>query len=465
MNSRVGLCVVTSVALSTLVVAGALSPMGAGAQIPMPTIPGSGPTTTTTAPRNTTTTVPLLAPLDPAKPPTPATTTPPPKPAPAKAAPVPPPPAGVPGNGAGDSGAVPTDAGPFPADLAALSRSVKRTGPRNTTALVDVLRQLESFGLSREEALRVGMGQFPVGGYATYSHDWWFPRFGPGWRLHQGTDIFAARGTPVRAPATGVIRWGGGGLGGIAAYVVQGDGTYFYLAHLDRRPPGQKDGQAVQVGDTVGYVGTSGNAEGGTPHLHFEYHPAVKFVTKGKGKRRTTVAVPIKVRPGTTLPPVDPKAWLDLSLQHAMANAESLVASYRTNFDAAQAAAAAAPATSVGTLDAVAGATALGDAQAAARLSPGGTMARYPLAALAFMLMLLVGSLTPVLSPSRSALPGARNRRAPAEPPSAGVAPPPPPEPEVPGGESGSEDSGGRAGRSRRKRVVGVAARLRRTPA
>lgn len=418
-----GLCVVTSVAITTLVMAGALSPRGVGAQVPIPTIPGSEATTTTTAPRTTTTTAPLVPPFDPAQPVTPPpTAAPKPPPGPAKAAPAPaPPPAGVPGNGAGDSGIVPADAGPFPAHLAALSRSVKRTGSRNTTALVDTLRELESFGLSREEALRIGMGQFPVGGYANYSHDWWFPRFGPGWRLHQGTDIFAARGTPVRSPATGVIRWGGGGLGGIATYVVQGDGTYFYLAHLDRRPDGQRDGQAVQIGDTVGYVGTSGNAEGGTPHLHFEYHPAVKFVTKGKGKRKTTVAVPIKVRPGTTLPAVDPKVFLDLSLENAMAEAPNLVEAHRSNFDAAQAAAALAPAASVGTLDAVAGATALGGVQAAARLSPGETMARYPLAALAFMLMLLVGSLTSVLSPSRSVLPGERSRRPPADPLPAGT--------------------------------------------
>lgn len=417
--------------------AGALLSAAAGAQIgPIPTIPGpepTNPTTTTTAPRTTTTTSPLIPGLDTAPPvkPVPTTAAPPARAAPAPVS------AGVPDNGAGDSGAVPADAGPFPADLAALSRSVKRTGARNTTALVDVLRQLEGFGLSREEALRIGMGQFPVGGYANYSHDWWFPRFGPGWRLHQGTDVFAARGTPVRAPANGVIRWAGGGLGGIAAYVVEPNGTYFYLAHLDSRPGGQRDGQAVQVGDTVGYVGTSGNAEGGTPHLHFEYHPAVKFVTKGKGRKQTTVAVPIRVRPGTVLPAVDPKNFLDLSLQHAMANAGNLVATYRTSFDAAQAAAASAAATSVAPLDAVAGT--LRGVQAAAQLSPGETIARFPLAALSFLLMLMVGSLAPVLSPSRSVLGGRRTRSRPAAslPPATAA----PSEAGAPGDERAAEDS------------------------
>lgn len=464
MKTRVGLCVVTSVAVGTLVLVGALS--GAGAQIgPMPTIPGSEPTTTTTAPRTTTTTAPaLLAPLEPSPNPVPTTAAP--RPAPKPATPPAPTPVGVPGNGAGDSGAVPADAGPFPADLAALSRSVKRTGSRNTTALVDALRELETFGLSREEALRIGMGQFPVGGYANYSHDWWFPRFGPGWRLHQGTDVFAARGTPVRAPASGVIRWAGGGLGGIAAYVVEPSGTYFYLAHLDRRPDGQRDGQAVQVGDTVGYVGTSGNAEGGTPHLHFEYHPAVRFVTKGRGKKQTTVAVPIKVRPGTVLQAVDPKLFLDRSLEHATANASALVATYRATHDAAAAAAASAPAAPVDAAGALAGATGLGGVQAAAQLLPGETLARFPLAALAFLLVLVVGSLTPVLSPSRATLPGRRTRRRDSEPGAPAPAPvvaragPAESDPDIAG-----KIAEGRRGARRRKRRTGVAARDRRKPA
>ncbi len=465
-ETRVGLTVAASVAVATIMLAGALS---AGAQVgPVPPIPGSpdATTTTTTRPATTTTTAPIIPRIEAEKPPNPVPTTAAPGPAPAKA---PPPPAGsrsgVPDNGAGDSGVVPAGAGPFPPELAALSRSVKRTGSRNTTALVDALRELETFGVPREEALRIGMGQFPVGGYATYSHDWWFPRFGPGWRLHQGTDVFAARGTPVRAPATGVIRWAGGGLGGIAAYVVEGNGTYFYLAHLDRRPEGQRDGQTVQVGDTVGYVGTSGNAEGGSPHLHFEYHPAVKFVTKGKGKRRTTVAVPLKVRPGTALPAVDPKAFLDLSLQHATANVGNLVATYRSSHDAAQAAAASAPAAPVDSVDAVTGAGAqLRGVQASAQLSPSQTLARFQLAALAFVLVLIVGTLTPVLAPSHGISEKRRRRRR-----GSAVEEPPAPAPVVSEPEAGparsADPSRAATPKRRRRRRRGVAARARRTPA
>lgn len=429
-KTRVGLSVAVSMAVVAILLAGTWR---AGAQVgPVPTIPGSPSTTTTKPPTTTTTTAALLPPLGAEPSPNPVAPPTSPRPAPAKPAPAAVSgPVGVPGNGAGDTGAIPAGAGPFPADLAALSRSIKRTGPRNTTALVDALRELESLGVPREEALRIGMGQFPVGGYATYSHDWWLPRFGPGWRLHQGTDVFAARGTPVRAPSTGSIRYANGGLGGIAAYVVQADGTYFYLAHLDRRPDGQHDGQTVQVGDTVGYVGTTGNASGGSPHLHFEYHPAVKLVTKGRGRKRTTVAVPIRVRPGTVLPAVDPKPFLDLSLQNAMANVGNLVATYRATHDAAQAAAGSAPAAPVSSADALGAGTALGRVQAAAQLSPAQTLTRFPLAALAFVLILLVGSLTPVLAPSRGELPGGRTRpqaqppRRSRRPPSEGAPDPP----------------------------------------
>ncbi len=167
-----------------------------------------------------------------------------------------------------------------------------RTGPSSTKALVAALAPLTEHEMSAEEVARVGFGRFPVGGEATYSHDWWFPRFGPGWRLHEGTDIFAAIGTPVRAPVEGTIRISNGGLGGLAVYVTASDSTYFYLAHLSGLAPGLAEGSMVATGDLVGYVGDSGNARGGLPHLHFEVHP------RGGG-------------------PVDPKPVLDRLLADA----------------------------------------------------------------------------------------------------------------------------------------------------
>jgi len=132
---------------------------------------------------------------------------------------------------------------------------------------------MQDLGLTAEEAAIAGFGRFPVAGPADYRDDWYEARFGPPFHLHQGTDIFAARGTPVRAPSAGVVRFEDGGLGGKAAYVTQPDGTFYYMAHLDGFAPKLASGAAVKQGQVVGYVGDSGNAVGGSPHVHFEVHP------------------------------------------------------------------------------------------------------------------------------------------------------------------------------------------------
>jgi murein DD-endopeptidase MepM/ murein hydrolase activator NlpD len=163
--------------------------------------------------------------------------------------------------------------GVVPREYIPLINSVRRTGPRSTKPLLDALRPMQDLGMTAEEAALLGFGRFPVAGMADYSDDWWHARFGPPFHLHQGTDIFGARGTPVRAPAAGVVRFTDGGLGGKGAYVTEPDGTFYYMAHLDGFAKNLKNGSAVKLGDVVGYLGDSGNAQGGTPHVHFEIHP------------------------------------------------------------------------------------------------------------------------------------------------------------------------------------------------
>lgn len=298
----------------------------------------------------------------------------------------------VPGNAGGEGEDAPADAGPFPADLRAKMNSVRRSGPRNSLQLVDALTALTDLGVAPDEAMRVGMGRFPIAGRTTFIDDWWFPRFGPGWRLHEGTDLFAERNTPLRSPATGTVRFSDGGLGGISVYVYQSDGTYFYLTHLERRAQGLKPGQQVTTGDIVGYVGSSGNAAGGSPHLHFEVHPAIKIVTVGKGRRATTKAVSKPVKPGTVLPAINPKPLLDLWLQEAMGQLPAVVASYQANMPV--------PAPPEVTTAAVPNSVVL-----ASHLASGGLiaanapLARTPLLGLAFLLIVMVLVLTPVLAP------------------------------------------------------------------
>lgn len=91
-----------------------------------------------------------------------------------------------------------------------------------------------------------------------------------GGRAHRGVDIFAPKGTPVLAAAASVIvQRDSGGAGGLAVYARGMDGrTVYYYAHLSGTRAGLKVGDLLRAGDTLGYVGSTGNVSGG-PHLHF----------------------------------------------------------------------------------------------------------------------------------------------------------------------------------------------------
>ncbi|MBZ9750062.1 M23 family metallopeptidase [Deinococcus sp. HMF7604] len=88
-------------------------------------------------------------------------------------------------------------------------------------------------------------------------------------RRHEGVDIFAPRGTPIRSVTRGlVLNVGANNLGGRTVMVLGPAGQRHYYAHLERYP-NLKRGDWVQAGDVVGYVGDSGNARGTPPHLHY----------------------------------------------------------------------------------------------------------------------------------------------------------------------------------------------------
>jgi peptidoglycan LD-endopeptidase LytH len=94
---------------------------------------------------------------------------------------------------------------------------------------------------------------------------------GRGKRKHEAIDILAPRGTPVVAVEDGrVAKLFTSAAGGLTVYQYDpGEKFIYYYAHLDRYAEGLKEGMKVKRGDLVGYVGTSGNAPKGTPHLHF----------------------------------------------------------------------------------------------------------------------------------------------------------------------------------------------------
>jgi murein DD-endopeptidase MepM/ murein hydrolase activator NlpD len=117
---------------------------------------------------------------------------------------------------------------------------------------------------------------FPVGGPHSFSDTFGAPRmFGTAYaHLHQGTDVFAASGTPLLAVERGVvIQVGSDVLGGTKLWLVGASGTRYYYAHLSAFAEGMADGKLVAAGDVVGFVGNTGNAATTPAHLHFEVHP------------------------------------------------------------------------------------------------------------------------------------------------------------------------------------------------
>src|SRR5437868_10421969 len=129
---------------------------------------------------------------------------------------------------------------------------------------------------------------FPVAGPTTYIDDFGQPRPGG---PHQGNDLMAAKKTPVVAVEPGKVKfWTTSASAGCMLYLYGASGTTYMYIHLnndltmrnDNRGKcvpgvsyarGLKDGARVQAAQMIGYVGDSGDANGGTSHLHFEVHP------------------------------------------------------------------------------------------------------------------------------------------------------------------------------------------------
>ena len=93
-----------------------------------------------------------------------------------------------------------------------------------------------------------------------------------GERQHNAVDILAPRNTPILAADDGVIlRMSSNALGGITIFAADVDRQFvYYYAHLDHYDPAMYAGRKLTKGDTIGYVGTTGNAPKDVPHLHFQ---------------------------------------------------------------------------------------------------------------------------------------------------------------------------------------------------
>lgn len=148
----------------------------------------------------------------------------------------------------------------------AAARSASRSAPRAPAA---VPGRPSGAGAAAGGARVIGGGKWicPVQGARSFTNDWGFPRSGG--RRHQGTDIMSPRGTPVVASVAGTVRHHNSGMGGLSYYLRGSDGNTYFGTHMS----GYAASGAVAAGTVIGYVGNTGNASGGSPHLHFEIHP------------------------------------------------------------------------------------------------------------------------------------------------------------------------------------------------
>ena len=90
-------------------------------------------------------------------------------------------------------------------------------------------------------------------------------------RVHDAIDIAAPKGTPVLAVAGGkILKLFQSKAGGTTIYQLSNDEKFiYYYAHLDSYAEGLHEGRMVTQGETIAYVGDTGNAGAGNYHLHF----------------------------------------------------------------------------------------------------------------------------------------------------------------------------------------------------
>jgi peptidoglycan LD-endopeptidase LytH len=139
--------------------------------------------------------------------------------------------------------------------------------------LVDQLRQTDPSRLLPHRPTPPAGEACPVMGPVRIGQGWGAPRDG-GRRRHQGIDLLAPVGTRLVAVASGHISRLSNldrGRGGISLWLRDRRGTAFYYAHNQHNLV--RLGQRVRAGEIIARVGTTGNAKGGPPHLHFQIHP------------------------------------------------------------------------------------------------------------------------------------------------------------------------------------------------
>lgn len=143
---------------------------------------------------------------------------------------------------------------------------------QSVTVIFEIDRLYEHF-----HSIDLSAHEFPIPLRSNYDYKstWGASRGWGGRRIHEGTDIFANYGTPVKATSYGVVELKGWNkFGGWRVGIRDTNNLYHYFGHLGGFEKGIHVGSIVKPGDVIGYVGSTGYGPPGTsgkfpPHLHY----------------------------------------------------------------------------------------------------------------------------------------------------------------------------------------------------
>jgi murein DD-endopeptidase MepM/ murein hydrolase activator NlpD len=150
--------------------------------------------------------------------------------------------------------------------LMAMQRDLDRLA-REVEIEREIQRELAKFLRERKSVLASTPSVWPVRGWVTSGYGWRISPFTGKRQFHPGLDISTRWGTPIKAPAAGVVTFAGreGGYG-LMVVINHGHGLVTRYAHMSKILV--KPGQQVKRGDIIGKVGSTGRSSG--PHLHYE---------------------------------------------------------------------------------------------------------------------------------------------------------------------------------------------------
>jgi len=108
------------------------------------------------------------------------------------------------------------------------------------------------------------------------AQSFWFYPWGQS-ITHKGVDIFAKKGTAIHSSTTGIVLYSGDiSIGGNSVIILGPKWRIHYYAHLDELNISSLS--FVTKNSMIGTVGTSGNAAGKSPHLHYSIATIIPYV-------------------------------------------------------------------------------------------------------------------------------------------------------------------------------------------